>query len=154
MNLTDHTVMRSCYKPGKISSNGGNEPRPKGDVIRRQSLPSAVFQSIGPYFTSFIRPNDGFSIQQYKKTKAMPGIRVSTVKFNYHEQSRSQLTPRRPVMVPRNESAACPGHKMEFKLFQVPKNYRGGTPTQKSFLHTDTVERFSYDLEMKTHEQN
>ena len=31
------------------------------------------------------------------KTKAMPGIRLSTVKFNYNQQSRSQLTPLCPV---------------------------------------------------------
>ena len=119
MNLTGHTVIRSCYKPGKISSNGGNEPRPKGDVFRRQSLTSAVFQSIGSYFTSFIRPNDGFSIQQDKKTKAMPGIRVSTVKFNYHEQSRSKLTPRLPVMVPRNEKRETRNEKRETRALLV-----------------------------------
>ena len=65
MNLTDQTVMRSCYNLVKYYIMlGGNECHPKGDVfgkrsfprearsalaaiIRPQSFPSAVFRGIG-----------------------------------------------------------------------------------------------------------
>ena len=45
----------------------------------------------------------------------MLGIRVSTVKFNDNQQSRSQLTPPRPVMVQgkKNKSATRPSRAQE-----------------------------------------
>ena len=67
MNLTDQTVMRSCYKPGKILSKARWEERTDAlgkrslcilvAVIRPQSLLSA---SSGNYFTrSVARSRDG-----------------------------------------------------------------------------------------------
>ena len=56
MNLTDQTVMRSCYKPGKILHNalweprGGNERRPKGDSFANKE------RSAEKKKYSFIRP--------------------------------------------------------------------------------------------------
>ena len=53
----------------------------------------------------------------------MPGNRISTVKFNYNQQSRSQLTPLRPVMVPgkQNKNPSCPEHKMQNSSFFKPR---------------------------------
>ena len=53
----------------------------------------------------------------------MPGIMVSTVKFNHNQQSRSQLTLLRPVMVPgkQNKSPSCPEHKMQNLSFFKPR---------------------------------
>ena len=77
MKLTYQTVMRSCYKPGKILLNARwDRTSPGGRRIRKaklskrgtkcvavigpQSLPSAVFPSIGYYITGFISwSNDG-----------------------------------------------------------------------------------------------
>ena len=56
----------------------------------------------------------------------MPGNRVSTVKFNYNQQSRSQLTPLRPVMVPgkQNKSPSV-GHSIS-ELFTIPTGNQEG----------------------------
>ena len=53
----------------------------------------------------------------------MPGNRVSTAKVNYNQQSRSQLTPLGPVMVPgkQNKSPSCPEHKMQNSSFFKPR---------------------------------
>ena len=71
LDLSNQTVMRSCYKPGKILLNALWERTfPEGRrilkaklskratkcvaVIRPQSLPSAVFPNIGYYITRVI----------------------------------------------------------------------------------------------------
>ena len=77
MNLTNQTVMRSCYKPGKI-------------------LPNA--RSIAQYFTTFRRRSiDGFLDSTVWKQRRCA---VSSVEFNYNQQSRSQITPLHPTYIP------------------------------------------------------